>query len=380
MPYAALYHNQVQPPEDVPIKTDCYCPECGDPMRVVREGADGTDRHFRHKTAKSGGGGASNRCSQRKSGGESEEHIRMKNSAAVCLAAAFHHKQAKPPANEVPLAAPASDKERRSADALIFFDEWDEQLGRGVAMEVQYKNKGKDKQAVRKDYDRQGISVVWVTPDDFNHKTHLRFEEPDIRRRARAHTSICEAVPKWETVTTEVEGRTFENIHVHQPETHEGLISREHDPREAVSSVPATIPVEWFAHELEAPLWLWLRYYDEVPKSLWRRQHWDGLFTASLAEEYLPERNDHTIKREIHLDLTREKVLHGISRSAASFGRLACARCDWISPIHPEPAGKLLTLHAKSNHKKELNNGGSYRNFVACDIRRLSPEDKRYVL
>jgi len=71
--------------------------------------------------------------------------------------------------------APASEKEWRVGDVVMNFDERDEQLGNGIILEVQYKNKSKDENLVAKDYIEQDYSVVWLYEDDFA-KDHCRLD------------------------------------------------------------------------------------------------------------------------------------------------------------------------------------------------------------
>lgn len=48
-------------------------------------------------------------------------------------------------------------------DVLAVFSEPDERLGRGVAVEVQYKNPDKDVVRVQRAYLLRGFSVIWLT-------------------------------------------------------------------------------------------------------------------------------------------------------------------------------------------------------------------------
>ena len=182
MPYKGLHNGDAKPPQSVPEKTTVECPECGDAMHVVksheRETGAFVSRHFRHNRDDGhGGGGGGRSC------GESDEHIKLKSIAASKLEHIFEDNCWKYEL-EYTFGNTATDADHRQADALLLFDDPDEQLGQGVAVEVQYKNDSKDKHAVEKDYIENNISTVWVTPEDFGDHD-MRLNEADIRDRAR---------------------------------------------------------------------------------------------------------------------------------------------------------------------------------------------------
>jgi len=175
----ALYNGQTKSPRQVPKDADIYCTECGEPMYMVeahtRSDIDGVvPRHFSHYPD-----GDAGDCP----GGESEEHERWKGYAADALGELFDHRTSFV-CMEGELEAPVSDKDSREADALAVFNSPDPQLGRGVAIEVQHKNKGKDIATTTSDYVKQGIAVVWTDADDYADNRVL-LNESDIRNRAR---------------------------------------------------------------------------------------------------------------------------------------------------------------------------------------------------
>lgn len=181
MPYKALYNGETKPPQSVPENTTVECAECGDPMHIVkshtRTSGSFVSRHFQHNPDhNTGGGGGGSSC------GESDEHIKLKSIAASKLEHIFEESLWKCEL-EYRLENTATDAEHRDADALVLFDDFDEQLGQGVAVEVQYKNDDKDKSAVERDYQNNNISTVWVAPDDFGDHD-MRLNETDIRHRA----------------------------------------------------------------------------------------------------------------------------------------------------------------------------------------------------
>jgi len=185
MPYKAIHNGETKPPQLVPESTTVRCTGCERPMHVVksheRQTRSFVSRHFRHNREDGhgggGGGGGGGSC------GESDEHIRLKSIAASKLKHIFEDNCWKCEL-EYSIDRTISDAERRQADALLLFDDPDDQLGQGVAIEVQYKNESKDTRAVERDYLENNISTVWVTPDDFG-EHDMRLNEADIRDRAR---------------------------------------------------------------------------------------------------------------------------------------------------------------------------------------------------
>jgi len=162
-------------PEEVDDDTDVFCPECGDRMHTWGPGVDGTARHFQHYLVEN--------CS-----GESDLHKKLKSVAVSGLRGLFDDGCRY--VVEQPLAAPHSDKTRRKADAYVeFVYDGDWQFFDGLAVEVQYKNKAKDKAAVVADYAAQGVATVFVTPEDFTNPesagTSLAVDEHELRARAR---------------------------------------------------------------------------------------------------------------------------------------------------------------------------------------------------
>ena len=255
MIFTARYEGDIRGAWNVPFQEDAYCLECGERLRIWREFEDAHARHFRHVSNMGGGGGGGNGgCS----GGESDDHRMWKNFAAERLHEIFENRAASRPTVEEPMAAPCSDKEKRAADACIFFENRDPQLGRGLAVEVQHRHKNKDTSAVERDYDRQGVATLWLTGDDFTDKG-LPMNEVDIRHRVRQQTSICERCPKWELLPG---GYSY----AEQPATHERLIHSAHDPRDREAKVPATVVADWVL---------------PTPADHWRSTPWRERFRSS---------------------------------------------------------------------------------------------------
>lgn len=363
MPFDGYYEGELCGVWEIPAGEDVVCKECGDVMRVWRESERGTARHLKH-IENMGGGDAGGSVSHHGSCGESEEHVKWKNMAAERLSEVFGEISATRPVLEEPLAAPTnlSDTNRRRADAVVYFDSWDEQLGRGLAVEVQHKNKNKNKETVRLDYDRQDIAVVWLESGDFNSKGCL-LNETDFRQRAFDSASIRDTVDNLHN------RRVWYN---YRPDVMKAITPG--------AEVPATLPAEFF---------------DKQSVELWRSQHWDDLFSPPSVSEEVKNALESTRQTDskknsaavnsVSVALPLELIKNGIrEHNARTLGpnpSLKCSVCGyWTDPYHPESAGKLLSLHAKSEHKKQVQSHDSYRPFFDADIRNLSTNDRVHLL
>ena len=168
--YIAIHDGVKKGAWEVPRKEDATCPGCGGRVRVWKESADGTARHFGHVDRDGDCGYV-----------ESEDHQKWKNFAAERLAEVFP--DAHKPVVECKLKAPHTAKAYRFADVAVLFKDTDGELGDGIAVEVQHKNADKDKEATTKDYAEQEFSTVWLTESDFD-ETGCRLSQEDFRRKA----------------------------------------------------------------------------------------------------------------------------------------------------------------------------------------------------
>ncbi|MFD1588477.1 hypothetical protein ACFR9U_15970 [Halorientalis brevis] len=200
-----------------------------------------------------GGGGA---CS---SVAESDKHAKWKSLAADQLEHVFAG-QIDHCEMEYRLDAPRTEKQRRDADAAIVFESPDQQLGKGVIIEVQHKNESKDKRGTAQDYYAQGFATVWATEADFA-ADRCRLTEADIRKRAR------DAVWPW-AVPERVAWPEYEFC-IDDPLAKIGLRDFVEVDDEPVGQVPATLPPDW---------------NDDVALWLWRSRTWKSLFDES--EDY----------------------------------------------------------------------------------------------
>lgn len=152
MPYLALQHGEEVIPPKVPNSADLTCPNCGEELIVVqshrRNGAF-VSRHFSHTAA------GQEDCP---GGGESVKHQQMKAIAFSKLAAEF-------PEASIQLEEPIDE---HIPDVLVKFPEPQTPHGEGIAVEVQYRNKGKDIEKVTDYYFERAYSVLWLHEDDFD--------------------------------------------------------------------------------------------------------------------------------------------------------------------------------------------------------------------
>lgn len=150
------------------------CPECGGRVTHRNQSQDGRVAHFAHchSGGSGGGGGVSDHCDGA-TVGESEEHKAMKSIAASTVEFALESVEVAESQLEAAVPAPSSDAEQRQADCLLSFTESDEQLGKGLIIEVQYRNKTKDKTSTTIDYIKSGYSVLWLWEKDFHTTAEL---------------------------------------------------------------------------------------------------------------------------------------------------------------------------------------------------------------
>lgn len=151
MAFQALRDSEIVWPDEVETDEIVQCPNCGEHLsRVVGHPRDGTwvSSHFRHETDVD--------CA----GGETDTHKLMKYVASRAC------KQEFDPASLV--REGSVEETSRTADVLARFDESHPVLGRGIAIEVQYKHEDKDTPAVSREYLDAGFSVIWADESDFS--------------------------------------------------------------------------------------------------------------------------------------------------------------------------------------------------------------------
>jgi hypothetical protein len=297
MAFTALLDGEIRGAWNVPKSANPKCIDCGDDMHVVSESVNGRMRHFRHNPDHSDTQSLGNGSNCGGGGGEGDPHKKWKNWAAERLNDIFGDRAEKTPSLEEPLAAPVSDKENRKADACVFFKEWDEQFGRGLAVEVQDKHKDKNKIMVQRDYDRQDIATVWLYPDDFGEKSFM-FAEIDFRQRARDETPMKKIDPRW---------NVFGLLSEYSDDGHQQFFNTDQKQQ-----ITATLPIEWVIDKTDPSVTEWRSRFDTVHERVFRQTGWSTLFdapedvappvmnphpgfTATLPLEWVSEHTDPTL-------------------------------------------------------------------------------------
>lgn len=243
MPFIGILDGEKVVPEGVENGINVSCPECGEQMHPWGPSIDGRARHFQHKSDRD--------CAT--TGGESAMHRKLKSIAVSKLRTIFDDR-ASVCEPEVTLDAPKSEAADRRADALVRFDERDDQLGKGLIIEVQYKNKGKDRRMTELDYLAQEYSVVWVTPENYS-SNELMHTERTLRLAAR-HAAI-----------------NHFNSFVETEISYKPPIRRFLDFNLTQSEVPARIPAE---------------YFDRKSREIWESQEWHKMFSSRYeSTEYI---------------------------------------------------------------------------------------------
>lgn len=161
MTFIAQSSDGLLAPEEATGDSALSCVECSESLSIVTSHTrrDGTfvSRHFRHPPAESCGGG------------ESDTHRTMKSIALSKL------KHTYPSYSDTDLDTVTIGS--HEPDATLWFDEPHSELGKGVVAEAQYRNKGKDKEAVTEDYLDDGFSVYWL-PERMFSKSDVELGEP----------------------------------------------------------------------------------------------------------------------------------------------------------------------------------------------------------
>lgn len=165
MPYIGELNGKKVIPPEVDSDSTVTCPMCGDRMSVVqshRRGKVFISRHFRHHTQHIQQGNIAGQSTLSDHvgvcPGESDEHAKMKSISYAKLV------------DEFPNANVQLEKriDGRIADVLLKFAGPREPYGNGIAVEVQYRNVGKDIEEVTEHYLERGYSVVWLEEEDFD--------------------------------------------------------------------------------------------------------------------------------------------------------------------------------------------------------------------
>jgi DNA-directed RNA polymerase subunit RPC12/RpoP len=255
------------------------CPKCGEQVTHRDQGANGKVAHFAHCPQSYGG------CSG-STVGESAEHRAMK-SIAVGTVEAHLSVPVSESGTEQEVSAPHSDKEHRRADGLIRFDCRDEQLGDGLAIEVQYRNEQKDAESATLDYIRgnESLAVLWLWEDDFE----MTADSPedwalplgdagDIRKLIREQIwPAGTGTAIWRSVRQTADRRADPPI-----PRHTGVRRPEvgHAAVQISEARPSKPQAECLAHFPTHTV-------DEIAQRYKERTSWSELFRAELAQTHI---------------------------------------------------------------------------------------------
>ncbi|WP_238476976.1 competence protein CoiA family protein [Natranaeroarchaeum sulfidigenes] len=145
MPFIAVdpVDNRPRIPVGVGDDEEVQCPKCND-MMSVREGS--RTRHFYHPADPS--------CN-----GESSLHLRMKSIAVEKLTDEY-------PNASIRVEFVTDDVPRR-ADVFVEFEQPQFPFGKGIAVEVQYRNDQKDLTETTVSYLTADISVIWLFEENY---------------------------------------------------------------------------------------------------------------------------------------------------------------------------------------------------------------------
>lgn len=175
-------------PEEVDNGVDVKCPECGELMRGRGPSKDGRARHFFHLVDTD--------CP----GGESEIHRKQKSLAASALRIEISDFRRCELEVDVDVSDTRTGVNTRRADVLLEFKEDHSVFGRGIIVEVQYKNHNKNIPATTFDYLSKGYSIIWADQDSFTDRQFLlseviaEFDDSDQTYRPAA-TDPSELLP-----------------------------------------------------------------------------------------------------------------------------------------------------------------------------------------
>lgn len=200
MPYTA-YHPQS---EDIHFaakadaESEYVCIDCPEPVQYVRNherdtsnGVTRVSAHFRYTNCPhgtvtevsngTGGGGG---------GGETDIHKRRKRAA---LQEALQRFPAADYGTEVKIGP-------KRADALLKFEDPHEEYGKGLVIEYQHKNEGKDIEATQEHFANHEYTTIWLWEDQFTFTSSI----PDIDLfGGEVYTPWPDAVPQQSDWTGE---------------------------------------------------------------------------------------------------------------------------------------------------------------------------------
>jgi len=243
------------------------CLDCDEELSYVRQhlrtlpsgGTTAVTAHFSHQ-----GGGGGSACGGG-GGGETDIHKRRKRDA---LQEAVNRFDAADYGTEVYI----GDKR---ADALLEFEEPHSEYGKGLVIEYQHKNEGKDIAATEQHFAKNEYTTVWLWEDQYTYDSEI----PEIDFfSGRVYTPWPDAVPPADTWR----GRGLDAEKRAEWET-------AHDRGLTDAVVEATVVRHWVI---------------QTPKEYWESEPWDARFRyadRTPEEQYRTQcaiRNGNTLRVE----------------------------------------------------------------------------------
>lgn len=297
MPFIARKNGRSVIPEEIEDGVDVWCKYCKGRMRP--RDPKTRARHFFHIENIGQGEGGSGSC-EGGGEGESETHRKYKSFAVSRLKKLYpeYIDHCKPEQRlstvlgdeftELP-----SDNEDRQADAMMVLEEPTKIFGRGLIIEIQYRNLGKDIESTTKDYLHSGFSVLWVDEEDFDSNRCL-LTKREIRDRVVSvwpnavpvREEWAKEFPSDQQSKGEIYIQELRNMQLETIRTNRGVFQR------SPAEVPARLPRE---------------FIDSIAEDIKLKQDWSSLFTPpkSFADIWCYSKVPATLPREWHQEAAR---------------------------------------------------------------------------
>lgn len=170
MPFITHHDGKRVLSEEVSGDQKITCPFCKAELGVRGPFKDGTARHFYHLSDS-----RPTNCSNSTGGpGESDTHRKLKSLAVSALRQHFSGQYHRcEPEVKLDVSSTDTDVDERRADALLEFTEENVFYGRGIIVEVQHLNRGKNRRGTTHDHLKKEFSVYWATPEEFQDNQFL---------------------------------------------------------------------------------------------------------------------------------------------------------------------------------------------------------------
>lgn len=270
---------------------DVVCPSCGSEM-LIRESyynqGKYIPKHFAHRSRGD--------CE-----GESSTHLKMKGIAGSMLDAQFETAE---------VIVEKQITTNRIADLVVEFTTPLYRLGKGIAVEAQYRNKNKQLGRVTQEYLEEGYSVLWVYPDDFDFGG-MEFDFPEGR-----------IITQWPNAVPEPPGREL------YPDVTPARFLDEMSVEDSPGVVPATFPaIIKRVHQLDIACPVREGFHPEWKQHKRKLIHSKGRKRASITLYGTPQIGSFFELREADVETEKEDFLTvPITSGCSERFRLFCER------------------------------------------------------